>query len=373
MKRILFILASSVLYIPMAQAAPEIYGKAFVVADYVDQQADYDNLNDSVNDADENALQINSHFSRIGVRGSEAITDSTDVIYRLEYGVDIDGDDSQVMQSRDTYLGLKNENYGELRLGHNSSIFSYLYGPIVNRGYWDNLGTRTLGDNENVAALNMLDYTRSKDSALWIAPEYQGLQMIMQYAADESAGNSDNGYGAALKLDKGMGYTAAVAYSKDIEASGSIDTLDLINDGDEVTNISYGGDAFRGTLTFDIDRYIDIATPLTLGAVYQQADYDFRGSDKEKGLILSGKIGLNHLSHPASMYIQYNKTDNLNGISNNDSDQIVVGGEYNFKDNMIAHAYIGQNWADYTSPTDPTQSVADIEVFAVGAGLEYLF
>ena len=67
------------------------------------------------------------------------------------------------------------------------------------------------------------------------------------------------------------------------------------------------------------------------------------------------------------------KTDNLNGISNNDSDQIVVGGEYNFKDNMIAHAYIGQNWADYTSPTDPTQSVADIEVFAVGAGLEYLF
>ncbi|WP_439275258.1 porin [Psychrobacter sp. 1U2] len=357
----------------MAQAAPEIYGKAFVVADYVDQQADYDNRNGSVNDADENALQINSHSSRIGVRGTEAITDSTDVIYRLEYGIDIDGDDSQILQSRDTYLGLKNKAYGELRLGHNSSVFSYLYGPILNRGYWDNLGTRTLGDNENVAALNMLDYTRSKDSALWIAPEYQGLQLIMQYAANESLESSGNGYGAALKFDKGAGYTAGIAYSKDIEASGSIDTLDLVNEGNNIKSISYGGDAFRGTLTLDVDRYIDIATPLTLGAVYQQADYDFRGSDKEKGLILSSKIGLNNLSRPAFIYVQYNKTDNLNGISNNDSDQIVVGGEYNFKDNMIAHAYIGQNWADYTSPTDPSNSVADIKVFAVGAGLEYLF
>jgi len=373
MKKVLFILVSSVVYIPMAQAAPEIYGKAFMMVDYVDQQADYEDQNNTPKDADENALQINSHFSRIGLRGTEAITDSTDVIYRLEYGADIDGDDSQILQSRDTYLGLKNEAYGELRLGHNSSVFSYLYGPIVNRGYWDNLGTRTLGDNENVAALNMLDYTRSKDSALWIAPKYQGLQLIMQYAADESFESSDNGYGAALKFDKGTGYTAGIAYSKDIEASGSIDTLDLVNEGNNIESISYGGDALRGTLTLDVDSYLDIATPLTLGAVYQQADYDFRGSDKEKGLILSGKIGLNHLSHPASIYIQYNKTDNLNGISNNDSDQIVIGSEYNFKDNMIAHAYIGQNRADYTSPTDPTNSVADIEVFAVGAGLEYLF
>lgn len=358
---------------PMAQAAPEIYGKAFMVADYVDQQADYDDGDKTPKDADQDSLNINSHFSRIGVRGAEAITNQTDIIYRLEYGIDIDGDDSETLQSRDTYLGLNNETYGELRIGRNSSIFSYLYGPIVNRGYWDNLGTRTLGDNENVAALNMLDYTRSNDSLLWIAPEYQGLQLMMQYALDESFGSSKEGYGAALKLDEGSGYSAAIAYSKNIEASGSIDTLELVNEGDKVESINYGGDAFRGTLTIDVDSYIDIATPITLGAVYQQADYDFRGADKEKGLILSSKIGLNTLSRPAFMYVQYNKTDNLNGISNNDSDQLVVGGEYNVKDNVIAHAYIGQNWADYTSPIDPSNSVADIKVFAVGAGIEYLF
>ncbi len=373
MKKLLLAAAVMTFLVPTAQAAPEIYGKAFMMADYVDQQARYANRDGAPKDADADSLQINSYFSRIGLRGSEAMTENTDVIYRLEYGIDIDGDDSNTFESRDTYLGLKNADYGELRVGRNSSIFSYLYDPILNRGYWDNLGTRTLEGNDTVAALNMLDYTRQNNSALWIAPEYKDLQLVMQYAVDESFSSSDNGYGAALKFDRGSGYSAAIAYSKDIEASGSIDTLDLVSEDSDVESISYGGDAFRSSLTLDLDKYVALSTPITLGAVYQQVDYDFKGSDKEKGLILSSKIGLNTLSRPAFMYIQYNKTDNLNGIGNNDSDQIVVGGEYNFKDNIIAHGYIGQNSADYTSPTDPTHSVADIKVFAVGAGIEYLF
>ncbi|WP_367105349.1 porin [uncultured Psychrobacter sp.] len=377
MRKLLLASAITIVTVPVAQAAPEIYGKAFLTSDYVNGEADYDDRGniESPDDSDIDELQINSNFSRIGLRGSEAITTDTDVIYRLEYGIDIDGDDSGTLQSRDTYLGLKNDNYGELRVGRNSSIFSYLYDPILNRAYWDNLGKRTLNDNGGVSALNMLDYTRSSNSALWIAPEYKDLQLVLQYAADESFDNEDGeeGYGAALKLDQGTGYTAAIAYSKDIEASGSIETLDSITDDNAEGRINYGGDAFRGAVTVDVDKYINIATPLTLGAVYQQADYDFAGSDKEKGLILSGKIGLNNLNRPAFIYVQYNNTENLNGIGNNDSDQIVVGGEYNFKDNIIGHAYIGQNSADYTSPTDPTNSVADIKVFAAGAGIEYLF
>lgn len=374
MKKLLLASAMMTLLVPIAQAAPEIYGKAFVVADYVDQEADYDNRDGAPDDADKDSLQINSHFSRLGFRGSEAMTENTDVVYQLEYGIDIDGDESRTFESRDTYLGLKNDNYGELRLGRNSSVFSYLYGPMLNRAYWDNLGKRTLNDSGGAAALNMLDYTRQSNSALWIAPEYNGLELVLQYAADESFGNEgDEGYGAALKLDRGTGYTAAIAYSKDIEASGSIDTLDFITDENTEGSISYGGDAFRGAVTVDLDKYFAMTTPVTVGAVYQQADYDFAGSDKEKGLILSSKIGLNNFNRPAFMYIQYNKTDNLNGIDNNDSDQIVVGGEYSFKDNIIGHAYIGQNSADYTSPTDPTNSVADIKVFAAGAGIEYLF
>jgi len=121
--------------------------------------------------------------------------------------------------------------------------------------------------------------------------------------------------------------------------------------------------------------------------MYQQTDYDFNGSDKEKGLVVSGEMGLTNFAKPASVYMQYNKTDNLNGFGDAESDQIVLGGKYMFKNNMIAHAYIGQNSADYVRAgrvqtvnangdvvaTDFRNLKSDIDVFAVGGGLEYKF
>ncbi len=375
MKKMLLTSAVVVLSVPVANAAPQIYGKAFLTADYVNGKADYDNGQNVPKDFDTDSVQINSNFSRLGLKGSEAITANTDIIYQLEYGTQIDGDSGDTaFSNRDTYLGLKNETYGEFRVGRNSSVFSYVYNPVVTRAYWDNLGKRTLNDDGGADALNMLDYTRQNSSVLWITPKYEGLGMVLQYAADENSNDkSDTGYGASLMFDKGTGFTAGLAYSKDIEASGSLDILDFGNGENNEGSLNYGGDAIRGAVTIDVDKYISLATPLTLGAVYQQVDYDFAGSDKEKGLIVSGKMALNNFARPTSVYLQYNKTDNLNGIGNNDSDQIVLGGEYKFKDNVIAHAYIGQNTADYTSPLDVTHSVADIKVFALGGGLEYLF
>lgn len=375
MKKLLLASAITIVSISVAQAAPQLYGKAFVTTDYVNGKADYNNRQNAPEDFDTDSVQINSNFSRIGLRGSEAITANTDVIYQLEYGTQVDGDTGDsAFTNRDTYLGIANKDYGEFRFGRNSSVFSYVYNPVVTRAYWDNLGKRTLNDSGGADALNMLDYTRQNNSVLWITPKYDGLGLVLQYAADEgSDDDSQSGYGASLTFDQGKGFTAGLAYSKDIEASGSINALDFANDDNLEGSVNYGGDAIRGGVTVDVDKYTNIAAPITLGLVYQQADYDFASSDKEKGLIVSGKMGLESFTNPASIYLQYNKTDNLNGISNNDSDQIVLGGEYQFKDNIIAHAYVGQNSADYTSPTDPTNSVADIKVFAVGGGLEYLF
>ena len=93
-------------------------------------------------------------------------------------------------------------------------------------------------------------------------------------------------------------------------------------------------------------------------------------------------MGLNNFARPASIYTQYNNTTNLNGFDNADSDQIVVGGKYMYKDNIIAHAYAGMNKADnvryaYNTGTSDkpvyTGVRGDAEVFVIGTGLEYLF
>lgn len=395
MKRLLLSSAIAVLSVTTAQAAPEIYGKVFITADYINAESDVktrlgaNERAEALTDYDANAVEVNSHSSRLGFKGSESLTENTDLIYKLEYGISIDGDKSG-FKSRDTYLGVVNKRYGEFRFGRNSSVLGEVNNVTVNEGYWDNLGDSKLKKENELRALNMLDDSRQNNSIVWFAPRYKELplQLALQYAADESfvSDNDDrnNGYGASLMFEPGNGFTAGIAYSKDMDVRDDINLLNPI-DPKKKNKVDYGGDAIRATATVNLDKYVSY--PVTLGVMYQQADYDFTGSKKEKGLVVSGEMDLKNFNKPASVYLQYNKTDNLNGFNNSNSDQIVLGGTYKLKKNMTAHAYIGQNSADYVAvgkvnkindkdneKFDRYELInSDIDVFAFGAGLEYKF
>ena len=391
MKKLLLTSAVAALSISAAHAKPEIYGKIFMSADYVNSDADVNTLlnanerAEALTDYNEKGVEINSNSSRLGIKGSEAITANTDVVYKLEYGTSVDGDD-QSFKSRDTYLGVANKKLGEFRVGRNSSVLGYVNNVTLTEGYWDNLGTSKLKSENEVRALNMLDDSRQNNSIVWIAPKYKALplELALQYAADEKFEDSSNGFGASLMFDQGTGFTAGIAYSKDMDMD---DDINLLNPTDpkKKNKVNYGGDVIRATASADLSKYI--AAPLTVGVMYQQADYDFTGSKKEKGLVVSGEMGLTNFAKPASVYMQYNKTDNLNGFSDSNSDQIVLGGKYKFKKNVIAHAYVGKNSADYVTVGKINKIndkgnekferydviSSDINVFAVGGGLEYKF
>lgn len=337
MKKLLLATAITALFISTTQAAPTVYGKAFVGVDYVN--TDIDGLGVDVG---EDSIQVNSYSSRIGFKGSEAATANTDVIYQLEYGVRVDGTNRN-FQSRDTYLGFNNDKYGQFRFGRNTSVVDYVNNVVTSgSGYWDNLGANNLESNEK--GFNLADSGRINNSVIWKAPKYNDmpLDLALMYKADESFdGASDDGFAAALMFDAGTGITAGVAYDNDVNLAG---------------------DLIRGTVTVDMSKYV--AYPVTVGALYQVADFDATPED-ERGYVVSAKMGLTNFAKPAAVYVQYNNTDNLFGSANSDSDQIVVGGEYQFKNNMIAHAYVGQNSADIAG--------IDYDLFAAGGGLEYKF
>ena len=327
MKKLLLATAIAALSVSAAQAAPTIYGKAFVTMDYV-------NADDGAKDSD--SVQINSNSSRIGFKGSEAMTANTDVVYQLEYGIDIDNDAEDNFKNRDTYLGLNNKTYGEFRFGHNTSSTDYINNVLVSDAYFDNLGDF------------MADNSRQENSVLWLAPKYNGLplQVVAMYSADErfveSSGDRNNGYGVAAMFDQGTGFTAGLSYDKD---------LNIV------------GDIMRGTATVDLGKYM--AAPVTLGALYQVADYDTETED-EKGMMVSASMGLANFAKPASVYAQYNNTSDKDGVKDVDADQIVVGGKYFYQPNMIAHAYAGANTIEEPGSDDRDE-------FAIGGGLEYKF
>ncbi|MGP4713389.1 MULTISPECIES: porin [unclassified Psychrobacter] len=378
MKKLLLATSIAALSVSAANAAPTLYGKAFLTTDYVNAELDVEETVDADFDGDiqrinndSDSLQVNSNISRLGFKGSEAITANTDVIYQLEYAINIDdsGDDNIGFKSRDTYLGLANEQYGQFRFGRNYSVTDYvLDNVLVTKGYWDNIGASSINGGTVAEALTMTDGTRINNSIMWFAPKYNDLplDLVLQYGADETfvsdSDDRDEGYGASLNYNPGTGFTVGVAYDKDM---------------------TINGDILRGTASLDLSNYITM--PITMGLLYQQADYD--GLGEEDGLIVSAKMGLDNFARPAAIYAQYNKTDSLSGLDGNDSDQFVVGGQYFFKDNMIAHAYAGYNSADLDNDRFFTREdvdgdngevvsvrgSGDANVLAIGAGLEYLF
>ena len=325
MKKLLLASAIAALSISAANAAPTVYGKAFITTDYVNVDSD-----DKTIETD--SLQMNSNLSRLGFKGSEAMTANTDVVYQLEYNIDIDGDRAEAFVSRDTYLGLKNDKYGEFRFGRNTSSTEYINNVLTGQGYYDNQGSF------------MADSGRRNNSILWKAPTYKGLplKVYATYRADESsAANSSEGYGVSGMYDAGTGFTAGVSYDNDLNVAG-------------------GGDLIRGTATVDMSKFMSL--PLTVGALYQVADYD-TGTEDEKGLMVSARMGLTNFAKPASVYAQYLTTADKGGVAGADADQILVGGEYSYQSNMIVHAYAG------TSSIDASNT----DTVVVGGGLEYLF
>ena len=355
MKKLLLASAIAALSVSAANAAPTVYGKIFLTADYVDEELDSSVVGN--NDYNEDGVQVNSNGSRIGFKGSEPMSANTDVIYQLEYGIDVDGDDGQSLKNRDTYLGINNKSFGEFRAGKNQSTTDYINNVIVNEGYWDNLGSTKLDSEKKVAALNMADSDRIANSIVWKAPKFEGVpvEFAAMYANDDDiTGDNESGWGVSAMFDQGAGYTLGLAYEDDLNIKGSM---------------------IRGTGTLDLATF-NSGFPVTVGALYQEADYDY-GDKKEKGYVVSAQMGLTNFAKPATIYAQYNNTSDLDGVDGFDSSQIVVGGKYYYQKNMIAHAYIGQNDADNVVITykDGTRSanLGDGKVFAVGGGLEYKF
>ena len=326
MKKLLLASAIAALSISAANAAPTVYGKAFITTDYV-------NADNTTTGTD--SLQITSNLSRLGFKGSEAMTANTDVVYQLEYNIDIDNDRAETFVSRDTYLGLKNNKYGEFRFGNNTSSTEYINNVLTGQGYYDNQGSF------------MADSGRRKNSILWKAPTYNGLplKVYATYSADETAVESssdrNNGYGVSGMYDAGTGFTAGVSYDNDLNVAG-------------------GGDLVRGTATVDMSKFTSL--PLTVGALYQVADYD-TGTEDETGIMVSARMGLTNFAKPTSIYAQYLTTEDKGGVADADADQILFGGEYSYQSNMIVHAYAGTSSID-SSNTDTV---------VIGGGLEYLF
>ena len=346
MKKLLLATAIAALSVSAAQAAPTVYGKAFLTLDMItgDTDVTYDDgtpNGTTINYDVDDRSQLNSNASRIGLKGSEALTANTDLLYQLEYGIDVDADSDQ-FYSRDTYLGLQNAQYGKVIAGRLTAIDDYVNFANVTQG--GVLG----GDN----VLASFDAPRVNNSFAYFTPSYGNMQFMAMYGLDEdNFVDEQNIAGVAGKYAMGP-MNAGLSY---IQASG-----------DEI------GD-FKKAIRVSGNYAVNPA--LTVGALYQNTDLNT--DDNENAFTLSGEM---KTATPWTAYAQGDFVNNVGGADDAEAFRAVVGGKYAINAATTGHIY-GAYLSDEANTTDKTQILYDnVDVrsvesdgFGIGGGIEYKF
>ena len=377
MKKIAIASAIALASITAAHAAPTVYGKAFLTLDYV--STDYD----AANKTDEDTFKLNSNQSRIGFKGEDDLTDTTKLVYQLEYGIDVDADTNNgkgQFYSRNTYVGLAHNTLGTVLAGRNDTPLKLAQNKVdvFNDTLFDMANAGVSGEN------------RANNTLAYQSPVIVGMPVsfmaatalsetdtdgdVLVTAATEAVKNADgtiktpgkpavyrdrkvkdNGYSLSLAYDQNGIYLAG-AYDKDMGANN--------------VNTGVIDNTWRLVAGLDMGK-MNMVSGLTLGALYQQSQYYDnysivnnnrvnKASEDEKSWLISGKYKITDT--PWAIKAQYINTTDEKGVKDADVNEIAVGGEYAFNKATTGHIYAGQISRDNNK-----------DDLIVGTGIEYKF
>lgn len=327
MKKLLLASAVAALSVSAANAAPTVYGKAFLSLDVID--SDFTDSTD---------VKLNSTASRIGLKGSEALTANTDVIYQLEYEVNPDDKDDKQFASRDTYIGFANNTVGTFKFGRNSSITDGI----------NNVQQAFGGIQGTVSGIS--DGDRVDNSMIWTAPTASlPVELNLMASTEENYPAKEAGYGASVMFDQGTGYTLGLAYTDKLESNNDL----------------FSAEVLRATATYDMAK--TMGTPLKLGVMYQQAEWNDKASEKEKELMVTAAYDV--VNTPWTVWAEFDQAKDFAGVNDADVTKIAVGGRYAFTKAATGHLYAGNT--KYEGGAKPEKTKGD--EFMVGTGIEYKF
>ena len=356
MKKIALASAIALASITAAHAAPTVYGKVLLTGEYTDVD------DKTAANKDTSTTKLVSNFSRIGFKGEDDLTDTTKLVYQLEYGIDVDaasnqdskGKDKNQFYSRNTYIGLAHNTMGTLLAGRHDTPFKLAKG-----------GVDVFNDYDNVWLGKLMAGEQRVDNVIaYKSPTLVGTPVTFLGAVslDECSQNDDDkclvtaavpATGTtpakpAVYRDKKNAYSAMVNYDQN-----------GVYIGLGYDNSVYGNDTSGWRLAGSLDMgKMNMVDGLTLGALYQ--DYDFNTDDNEQSWLLSGKYKVG--ATPWAVKAQYIDTSNQSGVKDNDATEVALGAEYSFNKATKGHLYAAQI---------DTDNVSDKTI--VGGGLEYKF
>jgi len=271
--------------------------------------------------------EIKSNASRIGFKGTHALNEGLEVVYKAEFEVDIDGD-GDTFKARNQYIGLKG-GFGEVLLGKNDSMLKQSQGKTdLFSDYNADIKHLWVGEN------------RLNDTITYKSPKFNGFQLGATYMAEDEVDGKDAFSVAAFygdkKLKKSKIY-AALAY--DSEVKGQSKDKSVTKTEYDTMRATVQGKLVGVTLGLMVQNQENIHTGAEMDGMMVSAKYkvgaatlkgqyqiaDHKGGDKNTGITAGVDYKLAKSTKLYAFYTTFDiKTDHR------DEDYLAAGIQYNF-------------------------------------------
>lgn len=176
MKKLIAAAVAAAVIVPAtAMAGSTLYGKIHMSVSYIDSDA-----NTGVTNYEE--VNVASHSSRIGVKGSEDLGNGMKLGYLMEWSVGMDGGGD---------LGQRNR-YVTLGGGFGTALFGKVDTPMKTLGRKvDLFGERAADTRTLTRATSAMD-NRQNNVIAYVTPNLSGLSATLAYVTDVTSATGDN-------------------------------------------------------------------------------------------------------------------------------------------------------------------------------------
>lgn len=313
-KKLIAIVVGAAAAMP-AMADVSIYGRAHVSADYLDDGADYSEIN------------VSSNSSRLGFKGDHQINPNLKAFFQIEQQINFTTGNSSGgtdFATRDTFVGLSG-NFGAVQLGRFDSPFKKARGAA-------NLFGDQVGDMRNLTRVGNGRFDERYDNTIqYSTPKFGGFDLKLAYSVYQGQSAADDAdasvYSASLNYGNGP-FKGSLAYEKvdedvsrgerdAIRLAASYNVLDDLKLVGFYQTSDYDGSndpLVRDQNTFDVyglGGEYKVMPNTALKAMWMTHDSDAANHDADMWV-----IGVEHkLDKAVRIYANYAVVDNDDGRS----------------------------------------------------------
>lgn len=262
-------------------------------------------------------MRVVDNSSVLGFKGTEDLGDGLTLLWQAEGQLEADGDTDGKLNSRNTFISLKND-YGTILAGKNDTPYKQTKKGVTASILEDSTAeiSAIFGRfNASTDAGKTAFYTRQGSTVQYISPVMKGFEFKIGFAPDESKTSATNKtrVSTSLGFDHEMFYVLGGFESRaDAVAAGKSAKAMIINGG-----YKFGKDG-------------------SVGVGYEKVS---SGSDDQKNLYLTANY---KFAEKYSVGANFAKAGKAGAVANSGATMISLGANYDFSKRTSVTAYYAQ-------------------------------